>query len=155
MNKWHQYLFGKKDITIHTDHQPLGTIFKKPLCQAPRRLQRMMLKLQQYHFTVQYKKGMEMYIADTLSGASLPRPTEAGTQEWDVFRIELATMDFKPLTIRTDTFLRLQQKTKKDETLQILHQMVMKGWPNHNLTYLEISCHTGITETKYRRMMVL
>ena len=46
MNKWHQYLFGKKYITIHTGRQPLETIFKKPLCQAPRQLQRMMLKLQ-------------------------------------------------------------------------------------------------------------
>ena len=40
-------------------------------------------------------------------------------------------MDFKPPTLRTDTFLRLQQETKKDERLQILHQIVMKGWPNH------------------------
>ncbi len=67
MNKWHQYLFGKKDITVHTDHQPLETIFKKRLYKARRRLQRMMLKLQQYTFTVQYKKGKEMYIANTLS----------------------------------------------------------------------------------------
>ena len=25
MDKWHQYLFGKYDITVHSDHQPLGT----------------------------------------------------------------------------------------------------------------------------------
>ena len=50
MNKWHQYLYGKHDITVHTDHQPLETIFKKPLSKAPRRLLRMMLKLQRYQF---------------------------------------------------------------------------------------------------------
>ena len=27
MDKWHQYLYGKQDITVHTDHQPLETIF--------------------------------------------------------------------------------------------------------------------------------
>ena len=50
MDKWHQYLYGKHDITVHTDHQPLETIFKKPLSKAPRRLLRMMLKLQRYQF---------------------------------------------------------------------------------------------------------
>ncbi|CAB3979301.1 Transposon Ty3-G Gag-Pol poly [Paramuricea clavata] len=31
MSKWHQYLYGKKSILVHTDHQPLETIFRKPL----------------------------------------------------------------------------------------------------------------------------
>ena len=39
MNKWHQYLHGKQHITVHTDHQPLESIFKKPISKAPRRLQ--------------------------------------------------------------------------------------------------------------------
>ena len=57
MKKWHQYLFGKHDIIVQTDHQPLETIFKKPLGKAPQRLQRMMLQLQQYNFEVVYKRG--------------------------------------------------------------------------------------------------
>ncbi|CAB4043835.1 Hypothetical predicted protein [Paramuricea clavata] len=31
MKRWHQYLFGKHDIIVQTDHQLLETIFKKPL----------------------------------------------------------------------------------------------------------------------------
>ena len=89
MSKWHQYLYGKKDILVHTDHQPLETIFKKPLSKAPRRLQRMMLKLQQYDFSVQYKKEKEMYIADTLSRAPLNHPIEHRLGEEQVFRGEL------------------------------------------------------------------
>ena len=57
MDKWHYYLYGKHDITVRSDHQPLETIFKKPLSRGPRRLQRMMLKLPKYQFTVRYKKG--------------------------------------------------------------------------------------------------
>ena len=45
MDKWHYYLHGKHDITVHWDHQPHETIFKKPLSRPPRRLQRMMLRL--------------------------------------------------------------------------------------------------------------
>ena len=33
--KWDLWLYGKQ-ITIHTDHQPLETIFKKPLANALR-----------------------------------------------------------------------------------------------------------------------
>ena len=85
MNKWHQYLYGKRDITVHTDHQPLETIFKKPLSKAPRRLQRMMLKPQQYQFTVTYKKGKGLHVADTLSCAALNDPTSTSIQQVEVF----------------------------------------------------------------------
>ena len=64
MEKWHHYLYGKQDVTVHSNHQPLETIFKKPLSRAPRGLQRMMFRLQNYHFTVQYKKGKELFVAD-------------------------------------------------------------------------------------------
>ena len=33
--KFYQYLYGKQDVIVHSDHQPLETIFKKPLNQAP------------------------------------------------------------------------------------------------------------------------
>ena len=29
--KFYQYLYGKQDVIVHSDHQPLETIFKKPL----------------------------------------------------------------------------------------------------------------------------
>ena len=47
-------------------------IVRKPLHKAPKRLQGMMLRLIQYDIEVVYKKGKEMYIADTLSRACLP-----------------------------------------------------------------------------------
>ena len=53
--KWDQWLYGKQ-ITIHTDHQPLETIFKKPLFKAPRRLQRLLMRLQRYNIDVVYEK---------------------------------------------------------------------------------------------------
>ena len=69
LDKWHQYLYGKDDITVHEDHQSFETIFQKPLSKALRLLQRMILKLQRYQFSVRYKKGKELYVADTLSRA--------------------------------------------------------------------------------------
>ena len=66
--KFHDYTIGKH-MTVETDHKPLETILKKPLLSAPMRLQRMMLQLQRYDMTVGYKKGSQMFIADTLSRA--------------------------------------------------------------------------------------
>ena len=67
-HKFNQLLSGKADVTVHSDHQPLEIIFKRPLASAPRRLQSMMLSLQR----VEYCKGSSLYLADALSRASLP-----------------------------------------------------------------------------------
>ena len=42
-------------------------ILAKLLVSAPKRLQRMILRLQWYDLDVQYKKGSELHLADTLS----------------------------------------------------------------------------------------
>ena len=73
--KFDQLLFGKSEITVHSDHKPLETIFKHPLASAPCHLQSMMLTLQRYSFTVEYRKGSSLLIADTLSRAPLPGTT--------------------------------------------------------------------------------
>ena len=108
MNKWHQYLYGRQHITVHTDHQPLESIFKKPISKASRRLQRMMLKLLGYQFKVTYKKGKELYVADTLSRAALKDSFES--QQSDFFRMELVEMDMKPGNVTADTFKEFQTK---------------------------------------------
>ena len=68
LERFEQYVQGRL-VKIETDHKPLECIFKKSLISAPKRLQRMMLRLQKYDLKVTYKKGSEMYLADTLSRA--------------------------------------------------------------------------------------
>jgi len=65
-----QYVYGRK--VLWSDHKPLETISKKPLATAPKRLQRSVLRLQQYDVEIRYKPGPEMYLAATLSHAHLP-----------------------------------------------------------------------------------
>ena len=67
-NKFHQYVYSK-DVIVESDHKPLEPILKKSLAATPLRLQRMLLQLQKYSFTLQYKPGKEMKLADTLSCA--------------------------------------------------------------------------------------
>ena len=73
-NRFHSYIFGKQDVTITTDHKPSIAIHKKSQCGCRlRRLQRMLLQLHRYSFTLQYVPGSQLIVADTLSRACLPR----------------------------------------------------------------------------------
>ena len=64
----HYYTYGRR-VTLWTDHKPLVSIGSKPLVSAPKRLQRLMLRLQHYDVEIRYKPGKEMFVADTLSRA--------------------------------------------------------------------------------------
>ena len=67
-----QYVYGRDKVHVQSDHKPLEVIFKRPLVTAPKRLQRILLRLQRYSLEVTYVRGSEMYIADTLSRAYIP-----------------------------------------------------------------------------------
>ena len=134
-NKFDQWLYGKKDIEVHTDHHPLETpletILRTLLNKAPARLQKMMMKLQRYSFKVTYKKGKSMYLADTLSRATLPDPVRAEVTGFEVFRIELAhQVNERNASLTKATEGKLQVKIKRDPILSQLYAMIIKGWPD-------------------------
>ena len=72
VERFHQYTYGRK-VIVDSDHKPLETIFGKPLASAPRRLQKMFMRLQRYDINIQYKKGSEMYLATRLADTSVTR----------------------------------------------------------------------------------
>ena len=63
--RFHQYAYGRH-VLVESDHKPLESIMKKPLAAAPPRLQRMILQLQKYDFTITHCPGKEIPVADTL-----------------------------------------------------------------------------------------
>ena len=98
----HFTLFGRR-VILWTDHKPLISIYKKPLASAPKRLQRLLLRLQQYDVDLRYKPGSEMYLADTLSRAFFKNTIQSKAEE------EAETIhatDFLPISepqLRPDT----------------------------------------------------
>ena len=76
----HHYTFGRR-VILWTDDKPLISIYKKPLASAPKRLQRLLLQLQQYDVDLRYKPGSEMYLADTLSRAFLKNTIQSKAGE--------------------------------------------------------------------------
>ena len=96
--RFDQYVYGQQ-IIVESDHKPLEMISRKPTADAPKRLQRMLLRLQRYDIKVTYKRGTEMFIADTLSRTYLkttqdghekayPDPEDA-TSQWDDFEVDM------------------------------------------------------------------
>ena len=64
--RFHDYIYRVPNVTVESDHKPLETIFKKLLCQAPLRLQKMIMTIQN-SLNLVYRPGKELVLADTLS----------------------------------------------------------------------------------------
>jgi hypothetical protein len=127
--KWDLWLYGKS-ITVHTDHQPLETIFKRPLAKAPRRLQKLMMRLQRYSITVVYKKGTSLVLADTLSRAPLPDTNGHKPTNFELFRLETERVGSQANPqLTSQTTIQLQKATKCDSVMQELARVVSTGWP--------------------------
>ena len=116
--KFHHYTYGRK-VDVVTDHKPLVAIKNKPLSKAPSRLQAMLLKAQKYNYTLTYKPGTEIPVADTLSRAPLP----------DMPAIDLHVDNVTITKIDLNKLDRIRQATKSDPVLQELARTIMEGWP--------------------------
>ena len=129
--RFHQYVYGKT-ITVESDHKPLEAILKKPLSQAPSRLQKMLMQLQAYDINLVYKKGSEMYIADALSRAFPPEIIP------EQFEEDIASERFIHLmsseSYVTDRKLQvIKDEIHTNETMQLLVQQIQDGWPDHKI----------------------
>jgi hypothetical protein len=118
--KFHNYIY-RKEVEVETDHKPLIYIFSKPLHECPARLLRMLLKLQQCKLIVHYKRGKDLYIADTLSRAYLPLRDDDSLEE------ELEVQIILPMS--TERLEQLRYETQRDSTLRVLTEMIQGDWP--------------------------
>lgn len=115
LERFDQYTYGRK-VQVITDHKPLENIMKKPLCQAPRRLQGLLMRSNRYDFDLKWMQGSSLVIADTLSRAAL----------------QCVTSETEPIT---DSYLpdcmleRIRMETSEDKTLQDLSECIINGWP--------------------------
>lgn len=137
--RFEQYIVGKDNVRVLTDHKPLMAIFTKPILSSPKRLQRMRLRLQKFSLKVEYKPGPQMHISDTLSRASLPsQKVTHDTPAYTIcqavaeraFQAELANISMEDdLFVSDERLQKIRVETSKDFTLQTLMSVVLKGWP--------------------------
>ena len=124
LNKFNQYVYGRH-VTVNSDHKPLEAIAQKPLRNAPKRLQGMLLKIQKYDIKIVYKPGAKMYLADTLSRAFISGQRSPG-EEFE----HVNAAKFVLMTDRTKE--RIRESTARDGVLQQLTGAILRGWPDNS-----------------------
>ena len=122
MERFHQYTYGR-DVKVENDHKPLVSIHTKPLAKTPARLQRMLLRLQNYSYSISYVPGKNLHVADALSRACIKdmSPTKSDPLDF-INSVIIADLTDQELN-------RLQTETAKDQQTAKLCAMVKKGWP--------------------------
>ena len=125
--RFHQYLYGK-DIVVFTDHKPLEAIFKKPIAQAPARLQRMLLALRPYRVTVIFKPGRDIPVADALSRLHHEDELEAMAELRKEINLHVHSI-VKSIPISDRKMEAIQEASRKDRETQQLRQTILEGWP--------------------------
>ena len=112
-------------MTILTDHKPLIAIARKALVKAPPRLQRLLLRLNNYNATLLWIPGKEMVFADHLSYNVSQEETEVPTFSG----LDLKINDVY-LNATDERCISLAHETDKDECLATLKNQIIKGWPD-------------------------
>ena len=110
-------------MLILTDHKPLISMSKKALINVPQKLQRLLLRLNNYNATLQWIPGKEMVFADHLSRNIMNKESNEPTCKGLDIKVE----DIY-LSASKGRCLSLARQIYKDETLVALKNIVVKGW---------------------------
>jgi len=125
LERFNQYTYGKR-VTIESDHKPLEAIVKNALASAPPRLQRILLRMQEYDYTLEYKPGKELVLPDMLSRAPLPE-TAYGSMEVEIaLHVHLVTSN---LPVSKPKLEEIKEATVDDPSLKELKETFKLGWP--------------------------
>ncbi|VDP83129.1 unnamed protein product [Echinostoma caproni] len=120
LEKFEDYTFGRL-THVYSDHKPLIMIVDKAFHRAPRRLQSMLIRLQKYNYELHYEQGKRMFVADTLSRATLPDTGQE--QKLESVNVALAVTQLELSHIRTATI--------DDSSMQELKGVITRGWPKN------------------------
>ena len=129
--RFHQYIYGKPNVTVISDHKPLEAITRKPLSSAPPRIQRLLLAVQKYDIKVIHRPGKskDLIIADTLSRAFLPEEN-TDHDETDIDLDTQVHLLVSNLPFSDNKLKEFKIATNSDQTLQKLKSTVLDGWPD-------------------------
>ncbi|CAB4045661.1 Hypothetical predicted protein, partial [Paramuricea clavata] len=104
--RFHQYVYGKT-ITVESDHKPLEAILKKPLSQAPSRLQKMLVYKNVNIIPEQFEEDI------------------ASKRFIHLLSSESYVTDRKLQAIKDEIHT--------NETMQLLVKQIQDGWPDHKI----------------------
>ena len=111
------YLYGMK-FTVFTDHKPLMSMFTSTKSQLPPRIERWVLRLMPYDFTVSYLPGSKNS-ADYLSRSNPLQSTHKSNMVEEY--INSVVCQSLPIAL---PLAEIQKETNQDKTLSLLKKNV-------------------------------
>ena len=131
MEKFHYFLYGK-EFTLETDQKPLVSIYKKHMVDISPRVQRLIVRSFPYQpFTVVYKKGKDIPVADALSRVTPMDPED--NIKLPIIAINMITKLVLTSTFTQDNFSRkldrIRKSTSQDNQLTRLSRYINTGFP--------------------------
>lgn len=120
MERFYQFPYGRT-VEVQSDHKPLESIMTKPLLSAPKRLQRMLMRLQNYEVSLEYVPGKHVVLADTLSRVYLTEQDNRGPVEVQVESINMIHY----LPVSSERLKHIQRATELDWELQTLKTVIL------------------------------
>ena len=125
MEKFHYFLYGK-EFTLEMDQKSLMPIYKKYMVEIFPRIQRLIVRsFPNQPFNIQYRKGMEILLADALSHLT-PLPMEEDRIQLTIIAVNLVTVN---IPYSSNTLDKVNEETRKDPTLNVLMHYINIGWP--------------------------
>ena len=122
LERFHQYTYGRP-VEVVNDHKPIQAILQKPLSQAPKRIQALLMRLNRYDINFVYAPGNTLLLADTLSRAYLPCDPSN--------KVASSTMQVNALQALPDeNLIKVRNAMSSDVEAQALLQVIKNGWPN-------------------------
>ena len=125
MEKFHYFLYGK-EFTLETDKKLLVSIYMKHMVEISPRIQRLLVRSFPYQpFKIQYRKGVEIPLADALSCVT-PLPMEEDGIQLTIIAVNLVTVNIPYSSNELDN---IPEETRNDPILNVLMHYINIGLP--------------------------
>ena len=126
MEKFHYFPYGK-EFTLETDQKSLVSIYRKHMVEISPRIHRLIVRSFPYQpFDIQYRKGVEIPLADALSRVT-PTPVEEDGIQLLIVAVNLIMSN---LPVSSTEIELIHEETSKDPTLTLLRHYIHMGQPN-------------------------
>ena len=122
--KFSAYVLGKS-VTVETDHRPLVPLLgTKHLDSLPARILQFRLRLDRFHYTIQYVPGKHLYTTDT--------PSRAPLSEMEHLAELAATAAVTHLPASSERLEYYHCAQRDDPACSLLTKYSLSGWPEKN-----------------------
>ena len=123
LTRFRQYVLGR-DVDVFTDHRPLLHIVQKPFDDVPPRLQRWLVSLMPYSYSLKHIPGKQLLCVDALSRAPLKTTVSSPAESRSLNEYVNMVLEAAPVNLE-----EIRRATQDDATLHsVLQRVLTSSW---------------------------